>query len=188
MGKLIVFNLVSLDGYFADARADMSWAHNAAEDPEWDAFVKGNARGGGTLVFGRITCELMSGYWPGPQAARDDPVVAERMNALPKLVFSRSLDKVSWSNARLAKRSLAEEIGALKDADGGDLAIMGSGSLVAQATDEGLVDEYQIVIVPLVLGAGRTMFEGLARRARLRPAGTRSFKNGNVLLRYEPTA
>jgi dihydrofolate reductase len=188
VGKLTVFNLTSLDGYFVDPRGDMSWAHNPAEDPEWDDFVKGNARGGGTLVFGRVTYELMAGYWPTPIAAREDPVVAERMNALPKLVFSRTLKSTSWSNASLAKEGLEAEIRGLKKGDRGDLAIMGSGSLVSQLTEAGLVDEYQVVVVPLILGAGRTMFEGLAKRIKLRLIGTRSFKNGNVLVRYEPIA
>jgi dihydrofolate reductase len=188
MGRLVVFNLISLDGYFVDAKGDMSWAHNPAPDPEWDAFVEGNARGGGTLVFGRITYELMASYWPTPEASRNDPGVAERMNSLPKIVFSRTLDRAPWSNTRLVKEGMADEIRRLKRDPANDLAIMGSGSVVSQLAELGLVDEYQIVVTPVVLGAGRTMFEGLAKRQSLKLTMTRSFVNGNVLVCYQPTA
>src|SRR5713226_8054982 len=100
MRKLIVFNHVTLDGYFVDRNGDMSWAHWVSQDAEWNAFVADNAKGGGVLLFGRITYELMTSYWPTPLAARNDPVVAERMNNLQKVVFSRTLDKASWSNTK----------------------------------------------------------------------------------------
>jgi dihydrofolate reductase len=186
MGRLIVFNQASLDGYFVDGRGDMNWARNLTPDAEWDAFVEGNARGGGILVFGRITYELMAGYWPTPAAARQLPVVAERMNALQKIVFSRSLKEASWSNTRLVKEGMAAEIRKLKAEPGSGMAIMGSGSVVAQLADEGLIDEYQIVVVPVALGAGRTMFEGVKKPIRLRRTSSRSFANGNVVLCYEP--
>ena len=80
MRKLVVFNQVTLDGYFADASGDMGWAHNDQKDEEWNAFVAENANAGGLLLFGRITYELMAGYWPTPHAIEHDPIVAERMN------------------------------------------------------------------------------------------------------------
>ena len=91
MRKLVVFNQVTLDGYIADINGDMSWAHK--QDAEWNTFVQENARGGGELLFGRITYELMTSYWPTPYAMRNDPIVAERMNNLPKVVFSRTLKR-----------------------------------------------------------------------------------------------
>ena len=87
MSSLIVLNSISLDGYFTDRNGQMSWAHNPNPPKEWEAFVAGNARGGGTLVFGRVTFELMASYWPSPQAARNDPVMAERMNQPPQDCF-----------------------------------------------------------------------------------------------------
>src|ERR1700687_5198996 len=92
MRKLVVFNNVTLDGYFAGRNGDISWAHQ--EDAECNAFVAENASGGGVLVFGRITYDLMASYWPTPLALETMPVVAERMNNLPKVVFSRTLDQV----------------------------------------------------------------------------------------------
>ena len=91
MRKLVVFNQVTLDGYFADMNGDLSWAHK--NDAEWNAFVADNAKGGGLLLFGRITYELMASYWPTPYAIENDPIVAKQMNNLPKVVFSRTMDK-----------------------------------------------------------------------------------------------
>lgn len=187
MGKLIVFNSVSVDGFFVDMNGDMSWAHNANEDAEWDAFVAGNASGGGVLVFGRITYEMMAGYWPTPAAMKSSPEVAEGMNHLAKVVFSRTLDTASWSNTRLVKTSPAAEIRRMKKEPGKDMAILGSGTIVSLAAQEGLVDEYQVVVIPVVVGKGRTMFEGISKRLRLKLKTVRSFRNGNVLLCYEPT-
>ena len=186
MRKLVVFNQVSLDGYFADVNGDMSWAHK--QDAEWKAFVADNARGGGVLLFGRITYELMVGFWPTPQAIKSFPIVAERMNALPKVVFSRTLDQASWNNTKLVKSGMAAAIRKMKNDPGEDMAIMGSGSIVSQLAQEGLIDEFQIVVNPVVLGKGRTMFDGIKKKLTLRQTNTRTFGNGNVLLCYEPMA
>jgi dihydrofolate reductase len=185
MGRLVVFNLVSADGFFVDAGGDMGWAHNPSPDPEWEELVKDNARGGGTLVFGRKTYEMMAGWWPTPAAKQSDPVVAERMNGMKKVVFSRTLAEAGWGNTVLVRTDPAAEVRRLKAA-GEDLAVMGSGSIVSLLAREGLIDELQLVVVPLVVGSGRTMFEGLGKRLTLRLTGARAFKNGNVLLSYEP--
>jgi dihydrofolate reductase len=184
--KLVVYNSVSLDGYFTDTNGDMSWAHKA--DPEWQAFVSKNASGGGELVFGRVTYELMASFWPTPLAARSNPIVAERMNGIPKVLFSRTLDKASWSNTRLISGDLAAEARKLKEELGPNLVIMGSGSIVAQLAEAGLIDEYQIVLNPVVLGKGRTLFDGVKTRLQLKLTNSRAFGNGNVVLSYEPAA
>jgi dihydrofolate reductase len=184
MRKLVVFNHVSLDGYFTDANSDMSFAHRDAPDAEWDAFATGNASGGGVLLFGRLTYELMAGFWPTPLAAETMPVVAERMNNLPKVVFSRTLARASWNNTRLVTGDLIGEVRKMKAESAEDLAILGSGSLVSQLTGHGLIDEYQIVVNPVVLGGGRTMFAGLQDKLSLKLTHSRTFDNGNVLLCY----
>jgi len=188
MRKLVVFNHVSLDGYFVDSNGDMSWAKADHQDPEWDAFVAGNASGGGVLVFGRITYELMASFWPTPFAIESMPAIAEGMNRMPKVVFSRTLEQASWSNTKLVKGDLAAEMRKMKQEPGEGMAILGSGSIVSQLAQEGLIDEYQIVVNPVVLGAGRTMFEGVKEKLPLKLTKTRAFGNGNVLLRYEPIA
>jgi dihydrofolate reductase len=186
MRKLIVFNSISLDGYFVDQKGDMSWAHNGSA--EFDAFVEENAKGGGVLVFGRKTYDLMVSFWPTPMAAQAYPVVAERMNNLQKVVFSKTMDKPSWNNTRLLKGNIAAEIRKMKQEPGVDMVIMGSGSIVSQLAQEGLIDEYQVVVIPVVLGAGRTMFESVRDRVRLKLTKNRTFSNGNVFLCYEPVS
>ena len=186
MQTLIVFNNISLDGYFTDRDGRMNWAHNPVPDKDWDAFVAGNAGGGGTLVFGRVTYELMASYWPTPAAARNDPVMAGRMNAHSKIVFSRTLREAAWANTRLVKGDLAEEIRRLKSNDGPGLAILGSGSIVAQLARENLIDEYQIVVTPVALGSGRTMFEGIQKPIGMKLTKSRMFANGNAVLTYAP--
>jgi dihydrofolate reductase len=185
MPKLVVYNSMSLDGYFTDANGDMSWAHK--RDPEWQAFVSENARGGGQLLFGRITYDLMASFWPTPHAAQSNPIVVDRMNGLRKFVFSRTLDQVSWNNTTLLKGDISTEVRKLKQEPGPDIVIMGSGSVVAQLAEAGLIDEYQIVLNPLVVGSGRTLFEGVKRKLPLKLAKSRAFGNGNVVLFYEPT-
>jgi len=184
MRRIVAFNQVSLDGNFADADGDMSWAHH--DDPEWREFVEGNATGGGELIFGRVTYEMMASFWPTPVAMQKMPVVAARMNSMPKLVFSRTLSQVSWSNTTLVKGDLVEEVRRLKAQDGEGLAILGSGSLIVQLAPHGLIDEYRIALNPIILGNGRSMFDGVQERLRLTLTRTRTFGNGNVLLSYEP--
>jgi dihydrofolate reductase len=183
MRKILVFNQVTLDGYFADVNGDMSWAHK--DDPEWNAFTAENAKGESQLLFGRKTYELMASFWPTPMALETIPAVAEAMNRLPKVVFSRTLDKASWNNTKLVKGDLAAEVRKMKKEAGPDIVIMGSGSIISQLSDERLIDEYQIVVNPLVLGKGKSMFGGIKEKASLKQTKTRSFSNGNVLLCYE---
>jgi dihydrofolate reductase len=184
MRSLIVFNHVSLDGYFVDKKGDMRWAHK--QDPEWNEFVAGNARGGGVLLFGRVTYEMMATYWPTPMAAQNSPAVAERMNNLQKVVFSRTLDKASWNNTKLVKGDLATEVRKMKQEPGEGLVIMGSGTIVSQLAQEGLIDEFQIVVCPIVIGSGRTLFEGVKEKLSLKLTKSRTFGNGNVYTCYQP--
>jgi dihydrofolate reductase len=114
------------------------------------------------------------------------PAVAEGMNRMPKVVFSRTLSEASWNNTNLVKGDLATEMRKLKQEPGPDMVILGSGSIVSQLAQEGLIDEYQIVVNPIALGAGRTMFDGIKEKLRLKLTKSRAFNNGNVLLCYEP--
>ena len=186
MRKLIVFNHVSLDGYFVDANGTMSWAKTRRDDPEWNAFVEQNASGNGPLLFGRKTYELMIQYWPTPMAKQHDAAIADRMNKLPKVVFSKTLSDASWNNTTLIKDDLVGEVRRMKQESGDGLTILGSGTLVPQLAEAGLIDEYHLAVNPLVLGKGRTMFEGIGEKLALKPKTTRTFGNGCVYLVYEP--
>jgi dihydrofolate reductase len=110
------------------------------------------------------------------------------MNNLPKVVFSRTLDEAPWSNTRLVKGDLAVETRKMKREPGQEIVILGSGSIVSQLAEAGLIDEYQIAVNPVVLGSGRTMFEGVKKKLPLKLTKTRAFGCGNVVLHYEPTA
>jgi dihydrofolate reductase len=185
--RLLVFNTVSLDGYFTDAQGQMTFAHNVEPDAEFDAFTAANASGGdGALLFGRRTYELMAGWWPTPAAAAAMPEVAAGMNRLRKYVVSRTLASVSWQNTTLLKGDLVTEVRQLKNGPGDGIVILGSGSLVPPLLAASLIDEIQVVLVPRVLGGGRTMFEGLPGQVALRLTKTRPFANGKVVLQYEP--
>jgi len=187
MRKLTVFNQISVDGYFRTPGGDSAWMHQQDDDAEFNEFTASNARGGGALLFGRTTYEMMASFWPTPAAAEQFPVVAKQMNSLPKVVFSRTLKKVSWNNTRLAKGDPVAEVRRMKNEPGEQMVIMGSGTIVSQLMPAGLIDEYQFVVIPVVLGEGKTMFEG-TRMLNLTLTKSRTFRNGKAFLVYEPKA
>jgi dihydrofolate reductase len=182
MRKIHVFDTISLDGYFTDQKNDMSWAHK--RDEEWNAYSSSNASGEAELLFGRVTYEMMAAFWPTPQAAQMLPQVAEGMNRMKKHVISRTLKEVNWQGTTLLKGDLVAEAKRLKEQQGPDLLILGSGSIVSQLSEARLIDSYQIVVSPIVLGRGRTLFETVTEKLPLQLTATRSFKNGNVVLTY----
>jgi dihydrofolate reductase len=139
-----------------------------------------------TLIFGRRTYDLMASYWPTVSATTDDPVVAGKMNSLQKVVFSRTLEGVNWNNSRLVKGDPVEEVRRLKQHPGKDMAIFGSADLAAPLIRQGLIDEYRIMIGPILLGGGKSLFDALGCQQRLKLLESKSFRNGNVLVRYSP--
>jgi len=184
MARLSSFTMVSLDGCYADAHGDMRWAH--ATDPEAKAFAAENAKSNGMLVFGRVTYEMMASYWPTELAAKNDAAVAEGMNRMPKVVFSKTLRSADWSGTTLVQGELVKEMKKLKQGKR-DLVVLGSGTLVGALAQAGLIDEYQLLVNPLILGGGRRLFDGVTGTPRLTLESTRRFENGNVFLRYRPS-
>ncbi len=185
MRTLNVFNNISLDGYFVDAHGDMSWVYSMKPDPELDAFVSNNAQGDGVLLFGRITYDMMASYRPTEQARQAMPAVADGMNRAEKVVFSRTMKKATWNNTRLINGNIVDEVRKMKKEPAAGMVILGSGSIVSQLTQAGLVDSFQVVVVPVILGSGRKMFEGMKDRVRLSLQNSRSFRNGKVVLTYQ---
>ena len=185
MGQLLVFQQITLDGYFTGPNGDLSWAKQHPPDPAFMAWTAANAKGGGVLLFGRVTYDMMVSFWPTPQAMQMMPEVAKQMNDLPKVVFSRTMKTAEWNNTRLISGDIVAEIRQMKQAPGPDMVIMGSGSIVAQLASENVIDRYQLVIFPIVLGKGRTMFDGVGRKLTLKLTDTRTFKNGVVVADYE---
>ena len=138
----------------------------------------------GALVFGRVTYELMAGYWPTSGAIADDPAVAGLMNAIPKIVFSRTLEAAPWNNTRLIQGGLEAEMRRLKEEAGRDLFIFGSAELASELTRIGLIDEYRVMVSPVILGSGTPLFKGTQLKLKL--LRSRTFAIGNVLLVYAP--
>jgi dihydrofolate reductase len=182
MRKIVVFNNVTLDGYYTGLDGDMSWAHKF--DPEWQQFTNENAKGSAVLAFGRKTYDMMAGYWPTPMAMKNMPKVAEAMNKQPKLVFSRTMTEAKWNNTRLIQGDLATEARKLKEESGDDIVIMGSGNLISQLAQLKLIDEYQIALTPIVIGKGKSMFDGVDK-TNLKLTKSRAFGNGTVMLWYQ---
>jgi dihydrofolate reductase len=183
MRKVIVFNFVTLNGYFEGPNRDISWNIHDAEENEYAVEM---LKSGNTLLFGRVTYELMASYWPTPYAIKNDPIVAEGMNTADKIVFSRTLEKVEWSNTRMVKDNIEEEIKNMKQQPGKNMTLLGSGSILTQFAQQGLIDEYQIMVNPVVLGDGTPIFKGIQHSLNLKLTTTRTFRNGNVLLCYQP--
>jgi dihydrofolate reductase len=181
--KVVFFMLTSLDGYFEGPGREIDWHHT---DDEFQEFAIEQVGQADTLLFGRVTYEMMAGYWPTRQAIESDPLVAGMMNLLPKIVYSRSLQKADWNNTRLVKTNFVEEVTRLKAQLGKDLCILGSSDLAVSLLEAGLLDEIRILLNPIILGAGKPVFQGISGRLPLKLLRTRLFKNGNVLLVYQP--
>jgi len=183
MRKVFLFMMVTLDGFFEGPDHSIDW-HNV--DEEFNEFAIDQLNEVDMLLFGRVTYEVMASYWPTAFAIENDPVVAGKMNAIPKIVFSKTLDRADWSNSRLVKENIAGEVSQLKQQPGRDLAIFGSANLTMSLLQMGLVDELRLMVNPVVLGKGKPLFEGVHEKMNLKLLKTRDFRSGNVLLYYEP--
>jgi dihydrofolate reductase len=186
MRKIIVFNFVSVDGHFADSEGEIEW-HNY--DDEMGAYSIEQLKSLSALLFGKTTYELMASYWPTADGIESEPEVAGIMNTLPKIVFSETLKDVEdgpvWKNVTVFHEIKPEEVLKLKEQAGGDIAIFGSGTIVQQLTNLGLIDEYRLIINPLILGDGKPLLRDIKHTRKLRLIRTRVFQNGNVLLCYQ---
>ena len=183
MKKLKVFNFITLDGYFAGAEKDISWHRH---DEETNAYAHDMLSLDDTLLFGRVTYDLMASYWPTPFAIKNDPIMAERMNNADKIVFSQTLKKTEWINTSIVHDNIVDELHKLKQIPGKNMTILGSGSIVTQLAQSGLIDEYQIMVDPVILGGGTSICKGINHVLNLKLTSTRTFRNGNVLLCYLP--
>jgi len=195
MSKISVFNHISIDGFFAGLNDEIDWFKEIKRDDEWDKYIHNQAGSGNSaLIFGHTTYEMMKSYWPTPEAIKNDPGMAKSVNESPKIVFSKKLKKVeevsnlpagqaSWKNITLYHEINPKEIIKLKKNN--DMTILGSGSIVQQFSNLNLIDDYFLVVVPIVLGAGKSLFDDV-KSMNLKLIDARTFKNGIVLLHYEP--
>ena len=187
MRKIIAFLMVSLNGYHEGPKPwDLEWHH---VDDEFNEFAVEQLDASGDLIFGRMTYQGMAQYWPSPMALENDSAaVASRMNKAPKIVVSRTLQKPEpeWANTRLISDDVAGELRKLKERPGKELLVMGSDQLTTSLMEMGLLDELRIIVNPVLLGGGHSLFRSGRAKTELKLLSTRTFRNGNVLLTYQP--
>jgi dihydrofolate reductase len=182
--KLLSFMVVTLDGYYEGPNGEFDWPN---VDDEFYEFSISQLNDIDTLLFGRVTYEGMAGYWPTPAALEGDPAVAGYMNSVSKVVFSSTLESADWQNTELVKGNAGEAISELKQQSGKHLALFGSPSLTVSLLEQGLVDELRVMVQPILLGAGKSLFKSLKDRVPLTLQTAMTFSSGNVLLSYRPT-
>jgi dihydrofolate reductase len=195
MRRIVTFNRVTADGYFSGDDGNLSWA---VPDAELDQTASAGMPETDMILFGRRTYEMFAAFWP---RALDDPAgapdphnagirspgmraFATFLNDTAKRVFSKTLKDASWKNTQLLRGLEPAEIDGLKHQPGKDIIIFGSGSIVSQLTRHGLIDEYQFVVSPLLLGSGRPLIAGLPTGLKLELLECRPYRSGNVMLRY----
>jgi dihydrofolate reductase len=186
MRKIVMLNRVSIDGYFAslnDATFGMDWF---VHDPEVDKAVH-TGRHMDTLILGEITYLGFEHSWvpilKDSNAPKEMRAVAEELTKMTKIVFSKKLKEAAWENTKLFDGNLAEVVRKLKDEEGSDILIMGSGTIVQQLANEGLIDEYLLIITPVVAGEGKPLFKDV-KPFGLTLLETKAFESGNLLLHY----
>lgn len=184
MAKLNSFTFVTLNGYYKGPQEDISWHKD--NDPEKDSYAVKGAGSGGTLIFGRKTYDMMVAFWPTPAAEKSMPEVAKGMNNANKIVFSRTMKNADWKNTKIVKDDMIEEIKKLKKQSDKDLTIIGSGSIVGQLAEEGLIDQYLLMVDPIVIGEGTALFSNIHNNLHLKLVDSKIFKSGVLVLTYAP--
>ena len=181
MRKLVVWNLMSLDGSFEGSDKWDLAMHGTAWGDELAAFSLEQAEGIGTLLFGRVTYEGMAAHW-----VKETGPIADFMNGVEKIVASRMLKEADWNNSRLLEGDVPAAVEKLKHQPGKDIYVFGSADLVAGLLERELVDEYRICIAPVVLGKGNSLFKPFDGMLRMRLTKSRPLKTGAIILYYEP--
>lgn len=187
MKKVILQEFVSLDGFAAGPKDSVDFV---------PASTQGDQRFGqhqmefmdslDTMLLGRVTYQMFSGHWPNVTSGDDKPF-ADKLNAIPKVVFSKTLKRApwgTWDEARIVKGDASKEVARLRDGSGKSMVIWGSISLAQSLMKDGLIDEYQLVVCPVVLGSGRALFSGKNGSSNMKLLRTQSFDRGAVLLAY----
>jgi dihydrofolate reductase len=186
MKKISVFNYISLDGFFAGPNDEIDWFYSLPKDDEWESYTQSAAGATRTLMYGRTTYDMMKSYWPTEEAIQNFPEMANAINNNPKIVFSKSLkefkEENNWKNVTLFNKIDRNEILKLKEKD--DIVILGSGSIIQQLAYLDLIDEYSIVITPIILGNGKSFFRDV-KKTDLSLIEARSFKNGITFISYK---
>jgi dihydrofolate reductase len=193
--RIVMFNQVSADGFFSDPAGGLDWV---VSDPEVHARAVESMPDTDTILFGRKTYQQFASFWPGALKNLDaagphgvskrDPAfaaMAHWLNDTNKLVFSRNLKKATWNNSEISSEIDTKRLTKLKQQPGKDMLIFGSGSLVSQLSERGLIDEYRFVVCPVLLGEGRPLLGEMPQRVSLKLMEVKPFRSGNVMLTYQ---
>lgn len=178
MRKVILSMMVSVDGFIEGEDPEYNW-HNW--DGEMAAYMMAFFKTVDTFIYGRKSYEAMIAYWP---ALNDE--FANVMNQTPKIVFSRTLENVSW-NSRLVKSNGVEEIQSLKNQDGKNMVLFAGANLAETFIKNQLIDEFRLIVNPILLGSGKPLFKNIHEIYNLKLKDTIPFSCGNIILIYEPT-
>lgn len=196
MRRIIVFDRVSANGYFTAPDGNLNWV---VPEDEIDKEATSSMSGQGTLMFGRRTYEMFASFWPHQledSAGAEDPhspgrrppemkAMAKYINDAVKIVFSRTLKDVHWKNSRIINKFDPRAVEAIKNEPGKDIMLFGSGSIVSLLAQHDLIDEFQFVVGPVLLGDGRGLISNVSKTVPLKLAEAKPYKSGNVMLRYE---
>lgn len=184
MRKLIMWNVITLDGYFEGFRNwDLSF-HNFIWGDELTKLSIKQLNSADFLAFGRVTYEGMAAYWTTEEAETTEPEVAKLMNSIPKLVFSTTLRSAEWNNTTIITKNASDEIEKLKKEGGKDIYVFGSAILSETFTKDNLFDEYRIGIAPVILGNGRPLFRQGMESKNLSLVSMQQLVTGGVILQY----
>jgi dihydrofolate reductase len=184
--RVVVTEFLSLDGVMEDpgGAEDFEhggWSFQFDRGPEGDKFKLDEALESDALLLGRVTYEGFAEAWPSRTGE-----FADKFNTMPKFVVSTTLEKAEWNNSTLIKENVAEEVSKLKEQDGGDIVVHGSGQLVRTLMEHDLIDEYRLMVLPVVLGSGKRLFGDASDTTTLRLVDSRTVGAGIVILTYQP--
>jgi dihydrofolate reductase len=186
MSNVVAFMHVSLDGFTAGPNGELDWL---SYDDELEKYAEGVVGTVGTALYGRVTYQMMEGYWPtmltDPTATKHDLDHANWVQNIPKIVFSRTLETAEWNNTRLIGDNMADEIARLKEQPGKDLVIFGSPGLTRALMQLNLIDEYRLTVNPVILGRGVPMFGNVERPVRLKLLESKLLESGVAALHYQ---
>ncbi|HXV43696.1 MAG TPA: dihydrofolate reductase family protein [Anaerolineae bacterium] len=186
MRKVVLFMHISLDGFAAGPNGELDWI---SYDEELEKYAEGVVSTVGAPLYGRVTYQMMESYWPtvltNPSSTKHEIDHANWVENIPKVVFSKTLEKVEWNNTRLIKDNIAEEVLKLKQQPGKDLVIFGSPGLTHTFMELDLIDEYRLTVNPVILGQGMPVFKDFKDPSDLKLLNAKTFDSGVVALHYE---
>ena len=185
MRKLKLQMQMSLDGYVARPNGELDWM-TWNQDDQLMQFINSLIDSSDTILLGRKMTDVFVSYWENAVSNNPDTPFAKKMVDIPKVVFTKTLDKSTWNNTTLAKGNLAEEIANLKKQNGKDIIVYGGAGFVSSLIKEGLIDEYHLFVNPTAIGNGMTIFKSLDRTQKFSVIQSKFYSCGITVLSYKP--